>query len=162
MFGIRPQGVANAPEGASTAAAAGLDTSSALVRAEADHLEATLHALVTRLGSVPGLKITVSYRHGKLRRFLGDLPYINDLNRRTGPIQRISVVIGAHAYWLHRDREAIRCGRDPIPTQPDSGAQELTFSAWAKTLFAEIAQENLVNHDSLLALRQLVEHDRVG
>jgi hypothetical protein len=163
MFGIdRPRGMTSTPEGASTASSADLDSSSALVRAEADHLDSTLHALVTRLGSVPGLNISVSYRHGKLRRFIGDLPYINDLNRRTGPIQRISVVVGGDSYWLRRDRETIRCGRDPVPAQPDPAVPELTFSAWAEALFNDVAGQNLVNHDSLVALRQLVEYDRIG
>ena len=39
--------------------------------------------------------------------------------------------------------------------------EELSFSAWATALFDQIAQQNLVNHDSILALRHLVEQDRV-
>ena len=62
-------------------AGASLDSSAAMVRAESDQLDATLHALVRRLSSVPGLMMTVSHRHGRLRRLIGDLPYINDLNR---------------------------------------------------------------------------------
>ncbi len=39
--------------------------------------------------------------------------------------------------------------------------EELAFSAWATALFDEIARQNLVNHESLVALRRLVEQDRV-
>src|SRR5271169_418640 len=41
-------------------AAAGFDSSSAMVRADSDYLDATLHALVKRLSSVPGLNMTVA------------------------------------------------------------------------------------------------------
>ena len=160
MFGSDgPEEVAVAPEGRS--AAAGFDSSSAMVRAEADHLDATLHALVTRLSSVPGLTISVSRRHGKLRRLLGDLPYINDLSRRTGPIERIVVVAGPYSYWLHSYPGSISCGRDPISPQARQANRDLTFSVWATTLLDEIARQNVVNHHSLAALRHLVEHDRM-
>ena len=139
--------------GAPESMAAEVDCSSAMLRAEARQLEATLRALVSRLSSVPGLEISVSHRHGKLRRFLGDLPYINDLDRETGPIQSIVVRAGEHSYWLQCDSGTLRCGRE-IGT--------LSFSAWASELFEEIAKQNLANHDSLVALRQLVEHDQVG
>ena len=38
--------------------------------------------------------------------------------------------------------------------------EELPFSAWANALLDEIARQNFVNHESLVALRHLVEHDR--
>jgi hypothetical protein len=133
------------------------DTSAALVRAESDHLDATLHALATRLSSVPGLKVTVSYQHGKLRRLLGDLPYINDLNKRTGPIHKLVVAIGPSSYWVDAGHGSIRCGRD----EQGQVSEELTFSAWATTLFDEIVKQNQVNYESMVALRRLVEQDRV-
>jgi hypothetical protein len=151
MSGVHsPQHFTGGPE----SPAAGLDSSSAMVRAAVGDVDAMLRALVARLSAVPGLAVSVSYHHGKLRRFLGDLPYINDLNRKAGPIEQIGVVAGPHTYRLHCDSGMLRCGRDP-------GGAELSFSAWAKDLLAEIARENLVNHDSLVSLRQLVEHDRV-
>jgi hypothetical protein len=138
-------------------AGAGLDSSAALVRAESDHLDATLHALVARLASVPGLKVSVSYRRGKLRRLLGDLPYINDLNRRTGPIHRLLVAVGMRSYWVHADHGSIRCGRELAPND----SEEMRFVAWATSLFDEIAAQNFVNYESMVALRRLVEQDRV-
>jgi hypothetical protein len=134
-----------------------LDTSAALVRAESDHLDATLHALATRLSSVPGLKVTVTYRQGKLRRLLGDLPYINDLNRRTGPIHKLVVAIGPSSYWVDAGHGSIRCGRD----EQGLVSEELAFSAWATALFDEIVKQNLINYESMVALRRLVEQDRV-
>ncbi len=136
-----------------------LDTTAAMVRAESDHLEATLRALVTRLSSVPGLNLTVSYKHGRLRRLLGDLPYINDLNRRTGPIRKIVVDVGAHSFWLQSEGGSLRCGREPGSAGAGQMNEELPFTIWAKALFDDIARQNLVNHDSMVALRRLVEHD---
>jgi len=72
----------------------GLEESSAMVRAEADHLDARLRALVRMMSSVPGLEMSVSYRPGRVRRLIGDLPYLNDLNRPTGSIQRIAIAVG--------------------------------------------------------------------
>jgi hypothetical protein len=140
---------------------AGLDSSAAMVRAESDHLDATLHALVKRLSSVPGLKMTVSYRHGRLRRLIGDLPYVNDLHRRTDPIEELVVGVGGCSYWLRAERGAIHCGRETTTVASGQVLEQLSFSDWAPALFDDIARQNFVNHDSLVALRQLVEQDRV-
>jgi hypothetical protein len=140
---------------------ASLDSSSAMVRAESDHLDATLHALVRRLSSVPGLTMTVSHRHGRLRRLIGDLPYINDLHRWSDPIDKVDVVIGPSTYWLESDRGSIRCGRQLTSVERGEAKEELSFPAWANALFDEIARQNFVNHESMVALRHLVEQDRV-
>ncbi len=134
-----------------------LDATSAMVRAESEHLDATLHVLVQRLSSVPGLKITDSHRHGWFRRLLGDLPYINDPHRERDPVQKIAIALGPSTYWLHSRKDSIRCGVDIASAERPPARQELTFAVWATKLFDEIAQENLVNHESLAALRQLVE-----
>ncbi len=140
---------------------AGLDFSSAMVRAEAGHLDATLHVLVKRLSSVPGLKMAVSYRHGKLRRLLGDLPYINDLHRSTDAIVEIVVVVGPRSYSLRSDRGSIICVREVTSLERGQVKEELSFSVWATELFDHIAEQNFVNHDSMMALRHLIEQDRV-
>jgi hypothetical protein len=134
-----------------------LDSTAALVRGESDHLDTNLEALVDRLSAVPALDISVRRRHGRLRRLLGDLPYLNDLQRRTAPIDRLAVSAGSCAYWLESEPGRIRCW-----TESSGGAsEELSFAAWATKLVGEIAQQNLVNHASLVALRHLVVHDQV-
>jgi hypothetical protein len=139
-----------------------LDSSSAMVRAESDHLDATLHALVNRLSSVPGLKLSVSYRQGRLRRLLGDLPYVGDLRRGSRAIEELVVTAAGCSYWLRRDAGSIRCGRALTSAEQQAAEEDLPFSTWASALFDEIAQQNFVNHDSLVALRHLVEQDRLG
>jgi hypothetical protein len=161
MYGTDgPDDVAVAPAGAQQGAV-DFDSSSAMVRAEAEHLEATLGALVAALSSVPGLKLSVYPHPGILRKLLGDLPYINDMARRKGQIQRIAVAIGPWSYWLHSELGSIKCGRDAAAAQAGQANEQMTFSAWVTALFEQIARQNLVNHDSLVALRQLVERDRV-
>jgi hypothetical protein len=144
-----------------TGTVARLDSSAAMVRAESDHLDATLRALITRLSSVPGLSMAVSYRHGKLRRLIGDLPYINDLNRRANPVHKLVVTVGPTSYWLHSEHGSIKCGREVTAAGRGRIKEELPFPLWATTVFDEIAQQNFVNHESMVALRNLVERDRV-
>lgn len=144
-----------------TGTGAALDSSAAMVRAESDHVNATLHALVKRLSSVPGLKMAVSYRHGRLRRLIGDIPYVNDLHRRTDPVEEIVIAVGPCSYWLHADHGAIACGRRDTSIERGTVEEELSFPAWATALFDAIARQNFVNHESMAALRHLVEQDRV-
>jgi hypothetical protein len=155
----RPEDARLAGGDGSDGGAADLDTTAAMVRAESDHLDSTLRALVTRLSSVPGLNLTVSYHHGRVRRLLGDLPYVNDLNRQTGPIHKIVVAVGEHSYWLQAEGGSLSCGREPGSAEAGQMDEQLTFTIWAKALFDDIARQNLVNHDSMVALRRLVEHD---
>ena len=159
--------VAMTDEDVRTNAGVQLDSSSAMVRAESEYLDATLHALVARLSSVPGLKIAVSpglktavsRRHGRLRRLIGDLPYINDLHRRTDPVHKIVVEVGPCTHWLHSDYGSIKCGRELTSIERGQVKEELSFTVWATELFDEIARQNLVNHESIVALRHLVEQD---
>jgi hypothetical protein len=139
-----------------------LDSTAAMVRAESGYLDATLAALVSRLSAVPGLKVTVSYRHGRLRRLIGDLPYINDLHRRGDPVREIVVAVGPYSYWLVVDPEqSLACGRDSTSLERGRVKEQMPFSRWASELFDEIARQNIANHDSMVALRSLVEQDRV-
>lgn len=149
-------------EDAPPSSIAGVDSSSAMVRAESDHVDATLHALIGRLSPVPGLKMVVSYRQGRLRRLVGDLPYINDLHRRTDPIDELVVTVDTCSYWLRSKHGSIRCGRQTAATEGGQGREDLSFSDWAGALFDAIAQQNFVNHESMVALRNLVEQDRAG
>jgi len=148
-----------AETGAGGEVMSGLDWSAALVRAEAAHLDATLRGFLTRLRSIPNLAIKVSYRHGRLRRLLGDLPYLNDLHRSTDPIEEILLEVGESGYWLRSRAGAIACGRDHRSGGLESDHQRLTFHDWAAALCGEIERENLLNHEALLALRRLVEQD---
>ena len=56
---------------------------------------------------------------------------------------------------------SIRCGREITSVERGHEKEELSFAVWATALFDDIAQRNYVNHDSMVALRHLIEHDRV-
>jgi hypothetical protein len=142
------------------AQAADFHASSAMVRAEASDLDATLNALVTRLQSVPGLEVKVSPRPGMLRKLIGDVPYIGELGTKSAHVHEVVVSLGQSNYWLHATHGAITCGR--ANRAGGHGPQEeLPFTQWATELFDDIAQHNLVNHDAMAALRRLVEQDRL-
>ena len=141
-------------------APAEFDASAAMVRAESAELPAMVHALVQRLSSVPGLELGVVRRHGTLRRLLGDLPYLNGLHRRSDPVERIDVAVGDCSYWLIAERSAVRCGRRGGSPEHRDREEQLSFEAWASSLFDAIAAQNSVNLESVAALRRLVERDR--
>jgi hypothetical protein len=154
------EGLATDAQDAPVGAAAGLDSSAAMVRAESTHLDATLGALVKRLSSVPGIEVSVSPRRSLLRKLIGDLPYIGELGVRDQHVHEILVRVGGTSYWLHASHGSLNCGREG---RGEQGAldEELSFQDWATALFDEIAQRNLINHDAMLALRRLVEQDQV-
>lgn len=152
--------LATADEHAGGTPAEDFHASSAMVRAEASDLDATLAALVTRLQSVPGLDVKVSPRPGMLRKLIGDLPYIHELGTKSAHVHEVIVSLGTTSYWLHATHGAITCGRGD--RESGQGPQEeLPFTQWATALFDDIAQHNLVNHDAMAALRRLVEQDRL-
>lgn len=153
---------ATADAGMPASTGAGLDLSAAMVRAESHNLDAMLHALISRLESVPGLEMRVAYHQGKLRRLIGDLPYINDLHRSSDPVKEVVVTVGSRRYWLRSRQGSITCGTEASSIERREARDELSFSAWATALFGEISQQNLVNHGSLVALSRLVEQDRVS
>jgi hypothetical protein len=152
--------MAAADEHPNGAQAEDFHASSAMVRAEASDLDATLSALVTRLQSVPGLDVKVSPRPGMLRKLIGDLPYIHELGTRSAHVHEVVVSLGQTSYWLHATQGAITCGRTNSAGRQGQG-EELPFTQWATALFDDIAQHNLVNHDAMAALRRLVEQDRL-
>jgi hypothetical protein len=150
--------MARVPPGQTDNAATALECGSAMVRAEADHLDVLVDALVDSLSSVPGLEIRVTYRHGRLRTLLGDLPYVNDLGRGTGPTRKLAVTVGRSRYLLEVESCAIKCS--VVDASGDEDA--LTVRDWAKSLTDEIERHNRFNYESITALRNLVELGRVS
>jgi hypothetical protein len=145
----------------SGATVAAVDTDAALLRAESDHVQATVHALLSRLSAIPGLRVKVLYRHGRLRRLLGDLPYLNELHRSGDAIRRLEVSVEGACYWLECEPGLVHCGRDVENAEPSREREELTFASWANELFAEISHQSHVNHDAMFALRRLVEQGQL-
>jgi len=140
---------------------AGLECGAALVRAEAEDLDVVLRALGDKLSDVPGLKVRVSYRQGRVRSLIGDLPYLNGVRRSRGCVRRIDVGMDGFSYWLESGSHAIRSGR--VVAGRDRGAveEELTVREWIASLLDEIARHNLAGYEAMTALRNLVELGRI-
>jgi len=133
---------------------ADLETSAAWLRFDWEDVDALLHALVERLSSVPGLKIVVNYRNGRLRRLIGDIPYVNDLHRSSDPIRRMAVTVGVSEYWVESKDGALACGVDTLSLQKGPATEPLPFSGWADLLLREIVSQNHMSHESAVALRK--------
>jgi hypothetical protein len=76
-------------------------------------------------------------------------------------VQRILVAVGPRSYWLRSDDGVIACGRELASIERAAANEDLPFAAWATELLDDIAQQNFVNHEALVALRSLVETDRL-
>ncbi len=140
--------------------AAEFEESAAMLRAEATDADAMLHSLADRLEAVPGLTVVVTHRHGRVRRLIGDIPYVNDLHRRTDPIDRIVVTVGPLDYWVAPVDGSIRGGTGAPARGPGPVDRTAPFAEWADRLFDAIVRQNHANHQSLVALRTLIEQDR--
>ncbi len=137
-----------------------LETSAAMLAFELEDLDALLHALVERLSSVPGLAINVRYRNGRLRRLIGDLPYVNDLHRPSDPIRRVAAMVGAKEYWVESKDGSLRCGIDTVTLVRGPAGDPLPISTWAEHLLDDIVAQNHASHESIVALRTLIEGQR--
>ena len=138
----------------------GLEYRAAELRAEMPSVDGMLHALVDRLSGIPGLAMSVSYRHARWRRLVGDIPFVNDLHRRADPIRNIAVTIGSIEYWLRATGGTVRCGTDTVVAGRGRTTEEIPFTRWAETLFAALVGETQVHRDAIVALRDLVEQNR--
>jgi hypothetical protein len=137
----------------------GLERDSAELRSESADLDAMLHGLIERLQGIPGLQVAVKQHHRRVRRLIGDIPYINDLHRRSDRIDRVVVTVGAAKYWVESDGSSVTCGQDLVPVAEGHPSTHLPFADWSDALFADISRSNREALDSLTALRGLVEDE---
>ncbi len=131
-----------------------------MVRFDMDDVDVLLHALVERLSSVPGLKIVVTHGNRRIRRLLGDLPYVTDRHRLSDPIRRMAVTIGTSEYWVASSHGALTCGVARLTPQRSASGDPLPFAVWADRLIDEIVSQNHITHESVDALRTLIEGER--
>jgi hypothetical protein len=134
-----------------------VDRQSAVLRSESDDLDAMLHGLIERLRGIPGLQVNVKQHPRRVRRLMGDIPYINDLHRRSDRIDRVDVTIGAANYWVESHGGSVTCGQDLAPAAEGRPSTPLPFADWSDALFADISMSNRQALESLSALRGLVE-----
>jgi hypothetical protein len=149
-----PEPPVPAPSAASGPAS--LDAAAASLRADAGELDLLLRTLADKLGAVPGIETSVRHRRPRWRRLLGDLPYVNDLARRSGPIESVRVEVGGTTYQLAVRDLTIAC----TVTGPGGTPALRPFDAWLDELQAAIDQRARLSQESLAALQQLIVYDR--
>lgn len=137
-----------------------LERESAVLRSESADLDAMLLGLIERLQAIPGLQVVVKQRHRRVRRLIGDIPYINDLHRRSDRIDRVAVTVGGANYWVESDGRSVTCGQDLVPVAEGRPSTHLAFGDWSDALFAGISRSNREALDALSALRGLVEDEQ--
>ncbi|MHB8319753.1 MAG: hypothetical protein ACYDEP_11095 [Acidimicrobiales bacterium] len=141
----------------------GLDESASLLRYESSSVDAMLHALVERFSCVPGLDMTVTHRHGKLRKVFGDIPYVNDLKRHTDPISSIVIKVGSTEYWVKNVKGILRFGVDSATSASETvttAGVDKSFSKWAESLISNLTSESKAHYEAISALRDLTERGR--
>jgi hypothetical protein len=144
------------PKGART----GLDDAASSLRADAADLDHLLHVLVERLGSVPGVALKIRFRRSRWRRMLGDIPYVNDLDRTSSPIERVEVALGARRYLLNVTGPSFTCCVEQTGAGAGAGAT-LGFSQWMQALTGDIGRQSDSIRDAVASLQQLLIYDRM-
>jgi hypothetical protein len=127
------------------------------VRRQLSESDALLHALVDRLSGVPGLNLKVDYRRGRWRRLVGDLPYVNDLHKKSYPIGSIRVGVGTTAYWVRATHGSLSCGSDNLSVDHGMVTEEQSVPAWTRGLLATLEAQCHLDPVSLSALRDLTD-----
>jgi hypothetical protein len=138
----------------------GFDAASADLQANSGDLDILLHRLVEKLEAVPGLDTVVSYRQGRWRRLLGDLPYINDLHARSQPVSAIEVHAGAVEYLLDAGPSSVSCRIMKRSATGTVTTQPVTFSQWINELIATVGERSRAAWESIAALQSLIIYDR--
>jgi hypothetical protein len=140
--------------------AVNLDSAASSLQADAANLDFLLHSLADKLAAVPGLELKIKYRQSWLSRLVGDLPYVNDLHSKSGPIERLQVRIGPSTFWLDASRSSISCGTESSSATSGQVGHPQSFSEWIKGVIATIDQQSKVTQESLQALQDLIVSDR--
>ncbi len=133
-----------------------LEASAASIRADVGDFSVLLHALVDRLSAIPGLYVRVKYHQSKLSRLIGDLPYVNDIHKRSAPVQSIRVKILTTEHWIVADGAAITCGTSGLSANRGLVSTEIPFPLWIRGLIEAVGEQSKVNRESLAALESLI------
>lgn len=131
-----------------------------MLRSESADADAMLRSLADRLGAIPGLVVSVTRRRGKVRRLIGDLPYVDDLPRRAGPIEKIVVTVGGVDHWVLSVDGSLRFGTGTLVLGSDRAHNAGSFATWADGLLDAVVRQGRADHDALVGLRALIEQDR--
>ena len=124
-----------------------------------DH-DAFIYALADRLSAVPGLPVVVEYHRGRIRKAVGDIPYVNDLHRSSDPIRSLTVTVDTVEYWAKPGTGPVRCGIDTVTMRRGRTSEVVDLPAWMDLLLEDVIRHNHLDPESGTALRTLIHGDR--
>ena len=124
-----------------------------------DH-EAFIYALAERLSAVPGLPVVVEYHKGRIRKVVGDIPYVNDMHRSSDPIRSLTVTVDTVEYWMKPTTGLLRCGIDTVTMMRGRTSEIVELAAWTDLLLEDVIRHSHLDPESGAALRSLIHGDR--
>jgi hypothetical protein len=128
-------------------------------RGSVDH-DAFVIALVERLSAVPGLPVVVGYQKGRIRKAVGDIPYVNDMHRSSDPIRSLKVTVGTTEYWVNPATGTLRCGIDTVTMTRGRTSDIVALAEWTDLLLEDVIRHNHLDPESGAALRNLIHGNR--
>ncbi len=131
-----------------------LDDAASSLRAAAADKAALLQALAGCLADIPGLQLQVVRRRGKLRRIFGDIPYVNDFQRRSAPVSAIRVQVGDRLFELESTGPKFDCFSGPSGSA--GSRKNMPFPEWMAGLVGELAEMSRVSAGAIEALENLL------
>ena len=124
-----------------------------------DH-DAFVYALADRLSAVPGVPVVVDHHKGRIRKAVGDLPYVNDLHRSSDPIRSLTVTVDTTEYWMRPTTGPLRCGIDTVTMKRGRTSEVVELDRWTDLLLDDVIRHNHLDPESGAALRTLIRGDR--
>jgi len=123
-----------------------------------DH-DAFIYAFAQRLSAVPGVPLVVDHHKGRIRRAVGDLPYVNDLHRSSDPIRSLTVTVDTTEYWMRPTTGQLRCGIDTVTMRRGRTSEVVELAVWTDLLLDDVIRHNHLDQESGAALRGLIQGD---
>jgi hypothetical protein len=129
-------------------------------RESVDH-DGFIDALIERLSSVPGLQMVVKTHKGRVRRAIGDIPYLNDMHKPSDPIRSLTVTVGTSEYWVEPTSGTPWCGIDTVTLTRGRTSETFELAPWTDLLLEDVIRNKHLDPESAAALRSLIRGERV-
>ncbi len=133
----------------------------ALIRHESVDHDGFIEALIERLSSISGLQMVVKYPKGRVRKAIGDIPYLNDLHRSSDPISRLTVTVETVEYWVEPTGGSPWCGIDTVTLAGGRTSAIYELPSWTNLLLEDVIRHNHLDPESAASLHNLIRGERV-
>jgi hypothetical protein len=132
-----------------------------VINRESVDYDGFVDALIERLSSVPGLQLVVNSHKGRVRKLIGDVPYLNDMHRSSDPIRTLRVTVETAEYWVEPSSGSPFCGIDTVTTARGRSSEIFELATWTDLLLEDVIRYKHLDPESAVALRNLVHGERV-